>query len=84
MYFRQQGLIQGCQIAIHSAALLTQENSDLRKANARQTRKRQLKKYFISIEIDLRTQQAQQLVNEIANIGQIEPTTKQSLGSISM
>ena len=55
---------------MHSAALLAKENSDLREANARQTRKRQLKRYFISTEIALQAQQAQQLVDQIANRGQ--------------
>jgi hypothetical protein len=62
---------------MHSAAFLAQENSNLYKANARQTRKRQLKRYFISTEIALQAQQAQQLVNQMGNTGWTEPATKQ-------
>ena len=42
-----QKIVKGCQIAMHNAVLLHEENSRLRAENARQKRKRQQRRAFI-------------------------------------
>jgi hypothetical protein len=42
-----QKIIKGCQMAMHNAVLLQEENSRLRAENARQKRKRQQRRAFI-------------------------------------
>ena len=42
-------LVKGCQLAMHSAVLLAEENRQLRSENKRQKRKRTKKRAFIAI-----------------------------------
>jgi hypothetical protein len=41
-------LVKGCQLAIHSAVLLAEENKQLRSANERQKRKNALRGTFVA------------------------------------
>jgi hypothetical protein len=41
-------LVKGCRMAMHGAAILARENSELRAANAKQKRKRETKRAYIS------------------------------------
>jgi hypothetical protein len=41
-------LVKGCQIAMHSAAILARENRELKAANTKQKRKRETRRTYIS------------------------------------
>ena len=55
-------LIKGCQMAMHSAAILTKDNSELRAANQRRKQKEQHRRRYIAQGGALQAQQAQALV----------------------
>ena len=55
-------LVKGCQMAMHSAVLLADENEKLRAANDRQKRKRAVRKKQISKKITLTVAEAQGLM----------------------
>jgi hypothetical protein len=55
-------LVKGCQIAMHGAVLLADENEKLRAANERQKRKRAVKKKQISKKTTLTVAEAQGLI----------------------
>jgi hypothetical protein len=55
-------LVKGCQIAMHGAVLLADENEKLRAANERQKRKRAVKKKQISKKTTLTVAEAQGLM----------------------
>jgi hypothetical protein len=55
-------VVKGCQLAMSGAALLAQENRELRAANERLQRKRQVKRHFIQHGGVLQVEQAQDIV----------------------
>jgi RNase P/RNase MRP subunit POP5 len=55
-------LVKGCVIAMHGAVILADENEKLRKANERQTKKRQVTRRFISEATTLTVPDAQDLL----------------------
>lgn len=57
-------LVKGCQMAMHGAVLLADENEKLRAMNERQKRKRAVKKKRISKKITLTVAEAQGLIQK--------------------
>ena len=60
-----QQLVKGCQMAIHSTVLLTDENKKLRTANERQKKKKVVRRSFIAKEGVLTVQEG---LNRIATV----------------
>ena len=57
-------LVKGCQLAMHSATILTQENIKLRAANNRQKHKREQRRQYIASGGVLQAQEGQLLIAE--------------------
>lgn len=58
-------LIKGCEMAMHSAAILAMENSQLRAANERRQRKQQHRRRYVANGGVLQAQQGQFLVDRL-------------------
>src|SRR5699024_9524707 len=56
-------LIKGCELALHSAAILTKENHDLRAANENQKQKRTKSRQQIEYEGSLSIQEDRELIS---------------------
>jgi 7-keto-8-aminopelargonate synthetase-like enzyme len=57
-----QQLIKGCEMAMHSAALLTKENHDLRAANEKERQKRKQSRHQMTPNEGLSIQEARDLI----------------------
>jgi hypothetical protein len=62
-----QQLVKGCKMAMHNAAILAEENRQLRAENARQKRKRAIKRSFIQSGGVLTVQEGIELVETAKN-----------------
>jgi hypothetical protein len=60
-------LIKGCQMAMHSAVILTKENTQLRLANERRQRKQQHRRRYLANGGVLQAQQGQFLLDRVEN-----------------
>lgn len=57
-------LVKGCQLAMHSATILAEENTKLRAANQRQQRKQQQRRQYITSRGVLQAREGQLLIIE--------------------
>jgi hypothetical protein len=69
-------LVKGCEIVMHSAALLSQENANLRAANEKKRRKRQRSTRQIPCEEELTVEEGRQLAQQLN-----QPVEGDKLGS---
>ena len=60
-------LIKGCQISMHTAAMLAKDNSELRAVNQRRKQKEQHRRRYIGNGGALQAEQAQALVEGLEN-----------------
>jgi DDE superfamily endonuclease len=63
-------LIKGCQMAMHSAVILTKENTQLRLVNERRQRKQQHRRRYLANGGVLQAQQGQFLLDKVENRSQ--------------
>ena len=61
-------LIKGCQIAMHSAVVLAQENKQLQTVNQRRRRKEQHRRSYIARGGALQAQEGQRLIDQVDNV----------------
>jgi len=71
-----QQLVKGCKMAMHNAIILAEENRQLQAENARQKRKRAIKRSFIQSGGVLTVQEGIELIETAENRpmeGEVEP-----------